>query len=117
MSAASSALVRSAEPNRRLEPPWGGTTRADDPRRRLAAAGQRDADRIENADLGPKHRIRGQVLETQCGRPPGEFVRELHDDCLPVAAADVAASNAVAAVVANKCVRISPPYQETAYTD
>src|SRR5262249_58320026 len=45
---------------------------------RLHAAGDCDADGIEDADLGPMHRLRGQILEPQCGGSAGKFVCELH---------------------------------------
>ena len=51
---------------------------AENSRGRLHAAGDRDADGIEDADLGPMHRLRGQILEPQCGGSAGKFVCELH---------------------------------------
>ena len=77
ISAASSALVRSAEPNTRLAG-RGRNDQAENSRGRLDAARDRDADGIEDADLGPTHRWRRQILEPQRRGPAGKLVCELH---------------------------------------
>ncbi len=64
------ALV-AAEYDRR---PWCGSERSDDDLRgRVAASRERDADSIEDADLGPVHRVLGQILIAHRVDALGEF--------------------------------------------
>src|ERR1043166_375624 len=51
---------------------------ARDPRAIFAAAGERHADCVEDADLGPMHRVGGKVFEAQRGGAAREVTGELH---------------------------------------
>ena len=65
--------------------PFDAVTRADDPRARLACAGQRAADRVEDRDARPMHRILRQRVVADTGDPFGQRFGDGHD-CPPARA-------------------------------